>query len=923
MLHRSIAAGLRRLFRRRDVEHELNDEVEHYLEMATREYMRRGLSRVDAERAARVDFGGVDAAKEQVRGGGWEAVVDALWRDISYAARGLRRAPGFTIAASLTLALGIGVNTAMFSVVNGVMLRPLHFRDARQLMLIWTDDVRRGLHEEATAWSTVGDWRHMNHTLTAVAYYSAGRATLAGNGAGTRERTRRAFVSGNLFATLGVRPAIGRTISDEDERDGTPVAVISYSLWQRRFGADSVVGDKVVALEEAGKDGAGLFRVIGVMPADFQFPDRLTELWTPATTYWRFDRERVERFPDWARRWIAVARLRDDRSVDEVRTDFGAIARRLTTTYGMGPSDFPGFGVNVVPLLDSVAGRRLQSTLWILLGAVALVLGVACANVANLLLARGTARGHEFALRRALGASRGRLVRQLLVESLVLAAIGGVLGVAVAIGATRLVALTAATWLPRVDEIGVDSRVLLFAAVTSVVAGIWFGIAPALRLTGLETAETLHDGGRLAGSKGGRRTRGFLIVAECSLTIVLLVGAGLLLRSLERLRFVDPGFDAGHVLTMRIEFPPETAADRAGADEARARIREQMLNDLATRLADAPGVRNVGFIDDMFITGQGHASIAIPGRTLGATETGELDDGAVTFGFFGTLRVPLRAGRYLTRADALTKIRALWSPITDGQTLEEQARTRLAEPVVVNESFVRRFFPSDSPLGKRFCIDPLHKPYWYVIVGVIGDMHRQGLERQPIPEYFGPLVPSASGRSDLLVRTQGDPLAMAPLIRQVVTSALPNVLINTVATADRQLGDFSAERALQTWLLTSFAALALVLAGVGVYGVVHYAAAERTQEIGIRMALGAEPREVLQLLIAQGMRAPLIGIAIGIVAALAVTRAIAHLLFGTAATDPLTYALVTLTLTAVAACACFVPARRAASIDPIVALRRE
>jgi putative ABC transport system permease protein len=921
MWHRSVAVGLRRLFRRHEVEQELDEEVEQYLEMAAREYVRLGLPRAEAERAARIGFGGVEAAKEGVRGFGWEALIDTLLADVRYAMRGMHRAPGFTIAAVLTLALGIGVNTAMFSVVNGVLLGPLPYRDASRLVQIWTDDVRRGLHEERTASRTIEDWRDGNHTLEAIAYYSAGRATL--DNPGSRARTRRAFISGNFFSVLGVAPLAGRGVSDIDVRGAALVAVISYSLWQRRFGGDSSVVGQSFMLETDGKTGPESYRVIGVMPPRFRFPDPQTEIWTPATAYWRYARESGERFPSWARRWVAIARMRPGTSVSDVRADLRAIGQRLTMAYGTGPADFPGFAADIVPLRDSIIGQHVQTALWLLLGAVALVLCVACVNVANLVLARGAARRHEFALRHALGASRGRLLRQLLVETLLLSMIGGTLGVALAIAATRGLGLAAAARLPRADEVGVDARVLAFAALISIVSGILFGLVPALRVSALESRLVLQESRRTGATRGAMRGRELLIVTECALTIVLLAGAGLLLRSLERVRAVDAGFDPRHVLTMRVEFPPEPPTTLAGAEAVRARVREQTLNDLATRVGRVPGVEAVGFVDDMFISGAGNSSIAIPGRLSSPIVDGELNDGAVTPGFFSALHVPLRRGRFLNSEDARAKIRALWAPIVQGGDLAAQERSAIAEPVVVNESFARRYFPDESPIGRRFCVDPVHKTYWYEIVGVIGDMHRQGLEHEAIPEYFGPFIPSPLGRSDLLVRVQGDPLALAPVVRQLVLSTVPNALVSSVSTADRELGAFSAERRFQTSLLTSFAALALVLAGVGVYGVVHYTVAERTREIGIRMALGARAPEVLRLVVARGLRAPLAGIGIGIVGALAATRALTHLLFGTSSADPLTYVVVTVTLGAVAACACYLPARRAATTDPMIALRND
>jgi len=924
MAFRSIVSGVRRLLHKRAAEDELRDEVAHFIEMSAREHVRRGLSPAEAERLARIEFGGVESVKEQVRSAGWEGIVDAVWFDLRYAIRALRRSPSFTIVATLTLALGIGANTAMFSVVDAVMLRPLPYREAKRLALVFTDDRRRGLHEEPTASRTIGDWRQANRTLTDVAYFNRHRVTIGvGN---DRERSIRTLVSGNLFSVLGARPLLGRAISISDEREASEVAVISHSLWARRFGRDSSVVGTSFYVDDAGKGVAGLVRIVGVMPADFFFPDRQTELWMPSTTYWRFARESAERFPDWARRWTAVARLKPGVSLDAVRSDLASIGRRLALAYPSDRSDFPGFETNVEPVLDSVAGRNLQSALWLLLAAVSLVLLVACANAANLLLARGAARQHEFALRRALGAGRARLVRQLVVESLLLAGAGGALGIALAFLTTRMLRVTIASRLPRIDGVGVDVRVLAFAIAASLVSGIAFGIAPALRVTGVDPGEILKE--RRGGTgRRGHRMRGLLIVAECSLTVVLLAGAGLVLKSLDRLRSVDPGFDARNVLTMRVEFPSEdrlmAAPDRSDprGEQARAQAREQEMNDLIARIEQMPGIESAGFIDDMFIAGQGNTSIAIPGHAIDRGGVGELNDGAVTPSFFGALRVPLRRGRYLTRDDAAEKIRALWTPAVPGRTPGDQT-PETVESVVVNESFARRFFPNEDPIGKRFCIDPTGRPYWYAIVGVVADMHRQGLDRGAIPEYFGALIPQPSARSDLLVRTQGDPAVAAPTIRAMILSAFPGALVPSVSTAARQLGDSTAERALDAWLLSAFAGLALVLAAVGIYGVVHFAVAERTREIGIRIALGAAASDVMRMVVARGMRMPLLGLALGVAVALALTRLMTHLLFGTSPGDPLVYTAVTLTLAAVALTACYVPARRAAAIQPHDALRQ-
>ena len=926
-LWRTIASGLRSLFRKDDIARDLDDEVRHYIEMSARENVRAGMSRSEAERAARIAFGGVEDAKERVRTAGWESVIDTIGQDLRFAIRGLRRSPGFTIVALITLALGVGANAAMFSVVNAVMLRPLPFRDSNRLALIYTDDARRGLHTEPTAYRTITDWQASSRAFGEIAYFSTQRVASIGNDpARTRERTRSALVSSNLFSVLGAAPMLGRAISAADLENRDRVAVISYSYWQRRFGGDSSVIGKTTSVEDPSKGSTAPLTIVGVMPADFYFPDKQTELWSPATLYWRFSRERSERFPDWARRWTAVARLASGATLDNARNDLARIGRQLTVANPSTVSDFPGFATTVVPLLDHVAGPGLQSALWILLGAVGLVLLVACVNVANLLLARGATRQREFAVRRALGAQRSRLVRQLLAESLILSGTGGMLGIVLATLATRVVAVAASAYLPRADEIVTDARVLVFTLVTSVVSGIAFGLVPAVRVSATDPSETLKEGGRGIGSARLRRSRGVLVTVECALAIVLLAGAGLFLKSLNRLNSVDPGFDPRGVLTMRIELPsepPPSAEERLQTSQiapARATGREATMQTLIERVAALPGVESVGVMDDLFIVGQGNKSITVPGRS-DSVAAGELNEGYATTGYFSAMRVRLVRGRLLTRDDGAQKIRALWSPVPTQLSLAEKEMRAVPEPVVANESFVRRFFPNEDPLGKRFCIDPTNKTYWYIIVGVVADMHRSGLERRSIPEFYGPYLPSPNGRADLLVRAKGDPLQLAPSVRRAVVAAFPGVIVANVSTAEAQLGGFSAQRRLQTWVLTSFAGLALVLAAIGVYGLVHYAVSERTREIGVRVALGATASDVIELVIGEGMRLPVIGIVIGLAVSMILTRLIAHLLFDVGATDPATFVAVGLVLAVVAAAACYIPARRALGIDPMRALK--
>ena len=928
MTLRSLKAGLRSLFRRRDVERDLHDELAFYLEQATREQLRAGKTPAEAERAARVEMGSLVSAREQALSGHWEARVEALLKDARYGLRAIRRNPGFAAAAILTIALGTGANTAVFSVVNAVMLRPLPWLGSDRLALIWTDDARRGLHREATAYRTITDWQAASRTFEKIAYFSSQRiAMLPHDPGGDRGRARSALVSASLFDVLGIGPAQGRVISTADETGRAPVAVISHTFWQRWFGGTPDILGKTVVVDAGAKTGLATLTVIGVMPAGFYFPDRTTEIWTPATTYWRFDTESVERFPSWARRWTAVGRLAAGVSLAEARAEFADIGRQLAATHTSTVPDFPGFETTLVSVLDSITGRELQMALWMLLGAVCLVLLVACANVANLLLARGASRQPEFALRRALGAGRGRIVAQLLTESMLLSFAGGAVGTLLAWWGTRVIAGAASDFVPRIDEAAVDGRVLGFALLSAIVAGLVFGLGPAVQLAKSGAGDVLKDGMRGTARRQVRRSRDLLVIAECTLAFVLLTGAGLLLRSLGQLYSVEPGFDPTNVLTVRLEFPtepPPSPAEQSlgqALGPTRTRARVARANELVERIQSLPGVQSVGFSDDLFVAGQGNESITIPGRPADEMAVGELNSGSLTAGSFSALRVPLRRGRFLTDDDVEQKIVTMYSQIIKRGTLAEKEKLAPAEPVVVNEAFARRFFPNDDPVGRKFCIDPTGKTYWLVIVGVVGDMHRQGLERRVIPEFFSPWSPQPNGRADLLVRVARDPLGLSGPVRDVVKRTVPGSTVVSMSTADALLGDFTALRRLQTWLLTGFALLGLALAGIGVFALVHFAIAERTREIGIRVTLGATPASVMALVLAQGLRTPAIGIGIGLVAALGLTRVLSSQLFGITATDPITFAVAGLAFVSLAAAASWLAGRRALRIDPARALR--
>ena len=920
---RAIIIGLRRLLARHMVDEELDDEVRQYLEAATEAHRETGLSRAEAERIARIEFGGVENVKEQIRASGWDAAISTVAQDVRFAARTLRRNPAFTAVTLATIVLGLGANTAMFSVVRAVMLRPLPYARPEQLAMLWSEAPARELREGATAYRTVVDWREMSRSFTDLAIFGATSVTVSEE---PRERLSGAFVSADLFPLLGARPSLGRTIAAHDERDRVPSAVISHSLWQRRFAGDSGVLGKVLRFDENGKFGLPAVAIVGVMPESFAFPDRETQLWVPATLYWRWERESTERFQWWARRWNVVGRLASGVTVADAQRELTAVGARLNAEYPTNVPDFPGFTPRVVGLLDQVTGSEFRSTLWLLFGAVWFVLLIACANVANLLLARGTIRRHELATRRALGASRGRLVRQLIIECLMLSLVGGALGMAVALLATRWLGAAAALDLPRFDELRVDASVVMFGALASVATGLAFGVLPALSATRVSPSAVLKEDARSSGGRRRRRTSGSLVVAECSLAVVLLVGAGLLLRSLARLNAVDPGFQTASMLSLRLALPPYrplTTAEQASPRDPGPQLnteREVALTQLLERIDAAPGIDGAAFADDILIRGDADGSITIPGRP--DAPTGQLYTSAVSPGLLPLLGVPLRAGRNLTRADVATKIKALWGPAADRTlSLDQQSRVALAEPVVVNEAFVRRFFPGEDPVGKRFCIDPTSKVYWYEIVGVVGDMRRQSLERQPIPEYFQTSLGRAN--AELLVRTSVDPFGVVGSVRRLIGDAVPGTIVLDVTTVDQRMGALTARRRFQTSLLTIFASLALLLAAIGIYGIVHYSVAERWRELGIRVALGASPQIVLHDVMGRGMTLPVLGLGLGLVVAAAASRLMASLLFGIGRSDPVTLAGTVGILAAVAFIACYLPARRASRVDPIIALRAE
>jgi predicted permease len=805
--------------------------------------------------------------------------VTTLLQDLRYGMRMLLKSPSFTVVAALTLAVGIGANTAVFSLVDGVLLRPLPYKDSDRLVMLWTDDPRRDIHEEATSYPTFEDWKRQSNSFEDMAICSRGNPVTLTNSS-EPERIQAELVSANLFSLLGTAPALGRTFSSAEEQRRERVVVLSHRLWAHRFGSSpSVVGK---TLEINGESSL----VIGVMPVGFYFPSKDTQLWQPATLDSRWDRNRNNRFADW---WRVVGRLKSGVTLAQAQAEMNAIGDRLSRAYPTSDADFAGFGVNVVPLLVQVTGKHMRFALSVLFAAVVVVLLIACSNVANLLLARGAGREREFALRMALGAGRSRLLRQLLTESAALSVLAGLLGIALAsVGVRALVALSPRN-IPRLDEVGVDARVLAFTLGISLLTGILFGLVPAWKVSRSDPNEFLKEGGRggLAGVRS-RRTRGLLVVVELALAVVLLSAAGLLVRSFRAVATVDPGFRTERALTMSLLAPQSRTA--AG--------QEAFYREVIERVAALPGVEAVGAISDFFIQRNPDLTITVEAHSRLSDGKGKeqlIRDG-ISPDFFRAAGVALRKGRYFS----------------------DQDRHAV---VIVNETMARRFWAGEDPIGKRFKFGDVQGPgRWVSVVGVVADMRRQGLEKQAVSQIF---EPAWWPRMDLVVRTSSDPLKLASAIRSEIHSVDKMVPVFSLSTLEHQLLETGSQRRFQTSLVTLFSAIALALAAIGIYGLMQYSVAQRTREIGIRIALGARRPDVLAMVLRQGLTLALVGAILGLLGSVWVTPILRNLLYGVSPNDVLSLGGAPLVLVAVTLVACYFPARRATCVDPMVALRQE
>ena len=804
---------------------------------------------------------------------------DMLRQDVRQAIRLMRQRPGFTAAVMLTLGLGVGVNAAMFAIVNAVLLRPLPYREPSQLMAIWENDRLNAKPRYPVAPANFTEWKDEARAFEGMAAWLNQSATFK-----TGENTVRvplAVVTHDLFDLLGARPAIGEEFTAEHAVPGRHrVLVLSHAAWQRYFGGDPGVVGRDIDI-----GGGAPYRVLGVMPRGFGYP-------APETAVWRVMAFAPETMALRAVHFLSVVgRVRPGFTAAQAQADLDAIAARQARTH---PGTNDQRGVTLVPLRDQIVGD-VRAPLWVVAAAVFLVLLIGCANVANLMLVRAASRRRELAVRAALGADRFRLVRQLVVEGLVLAGAGGALGLALAVWLTRVLARVAAPYIPRIADAGVDAATLIVMAAVSVGAGIFFSIAPAVSASRTDVRDALQDGARQAGAgRAARRFRSAIVIGEIAVACTLVIGAGLVLRSFRQLMDVSPGFRPAGVLTADIELPETRYPDAAHINT--------FYDQLRTRIAAIGGVESVGFTNALPMSGGGPTTwLTIEHRPRPAGEPPEVNYRVASDDFFRAMGVPVVAGRAFSGADTPTSLLT----------------------VIVNRTLADRFFPGASPLGTRIRIGPNPKSPWRTIVGVVGDMHQMGPDVPPSPELYMPLVQDTFSDLSVVVRTAGDPLAIAGSLRAVVASLDPQLPVIEMQTLDAKVGERVASRRLLMVLLGGFAALALGLASIGIYGVMAYAVAQRTREIGVRMALGARRGDILRRVLGDGGRLAVAGLGLGIAVSLVATRALRGVLFGVTPTDPATYVAVAAGMLAVAILACYLPARRAAGVDPLSAIRAE
>src|SRR5262245_19006824 len=852
-----------------------------HLEMKAEENLAAGISPEEARYAAQRQFGNQTLLREASRDMWGFRSIETLFQDLRFGIRLFLKSPGLTAVLIGAIALGIGFNSALFSVVNTLLLSPLPFPDADRLTIAWTRSAKISSDRLGITPEEFADWRKQTQSFVGIAAQAYMLYNLSGTEEPERIPARR--VSTNFFSVLGIKPALGRDfLPEEDELKGGRVVILSQSVWRRRFNADPSLIGRTITLNDLP------YIVVGILPPEFRFPriyeeDFRPEIWTPV---------QVESLPDRGAPFLTVfARLKPSAALGTAQAELNSIERRLESAY---PQTLSGKSAHLVPLQEQVVGK-VRLSLLVLFGAVGIVLLIACANVSNLLMARATARRGEMALRLAIGASRLRLIRQLLTEGILLSVVGGALGLLIAFLAKPLLLSFSGESIPRADEVVIDTRVLLFTLSLSLIIGLVFSVLPAIHASGLNPNQFLKEGAKPGtAGKSGNRLRGLLIVIQVALALVLTIGAGLLTRSFLTLLSVNPGFEPKKVLTFELFLAPKKYGPAQSAG---------FYQQLTEKLDALPGVDAAGAINALPLGGGAFTwTFFIEGRQPTDEPLGRVDYRVVTPDFFRAIGVPLKRGRIFTEQD--------------GQE---------ATPVgIINEAMARRYWPDEDPIGKRFRMEaPINVSPWTTIVGVVGDVKHAGLDQGPAPAVYRPHQQNPRIDMTVVMRTQSEPLALANSARNQAHEMDRDLPVSNLREYTYFVSKSVAQRRFAMLLLTGFAALALLLALFGIYGVLSYSVNLRTQELAIRQALGAQARDLTALVVRQGMSLVLVGIGIGLGGALALTRLMKTLLFGVSATDPLTFTVIALLLMFVALMASWIPARRATKVDPMTALRSE
>jgi len=878
----SFSNWLRSLFRRNTAEQELGSELRFHIERQAEENLIAGMSPEEARRAALSEFGGVEQVKEECRDTYRTNYLENLAKDIRYGLRMLQKSPSFTFFAIAILALGIAANSSIFSIADNILVRPLPYRDSNRLVMVWEDASSYGFPKDTPAPGNFADWKSRNQVFEDMAAISG--ASLDLTGSGNPEDLLGKWATANLFSVLGVIPALGRDFRPEDDIPGAPrVVILSHGLWLRRFGGDPQIIGKEISLNYEN------YMVIGVMKRGMQFPDRETELWAPS----RFTTQQLTNHG--SHFLEVIARLKPGVSPKTANANLATVAAQLEKE---NPDSNTKVGAFAVPLREELAGD-IRPAILMLVGAVCFVLLIACANVANLLLSRAAGRRRELAMRLALGATRGRVIQQMLTESILLSLFAGAAGLLLSVWGTKFLATLIPVGLGPMTGSGVDSRVFSFTLAVSLATGILFGIIPASRVSQFQLTFSLKQGGGQSGvGSGGHRLRNALVISEVALAIVLLTGAALLIRSLQNLYHLDPGFRADHVLVMRTPLPRQKYASFA----PRTAFYDQVLQ----KVESLPGVVAAGYTTWIPLTNAGGAT--------GITIEGKPEPRP------GDVLIPN------TRIISRDYLSAMRMKLIEGRAIEPRDGAGALPVALINQTMAKNYWPGENPVGKQFKVGGYNKKSpWITVVGIVGDVHQAGLDIPARGEMYLPYQQQDFGYEPgyLAVRTTGDPMALAELVRQQIWTVDKEQPVAGVMPLEDLVDDNLASRKMQASLLSGFAALALLLVTLGIYAVLSFAVTQRTQEIGVRVALGAQPRDVLRMIFSLGFKLFLTGAAIGLAASLALSRALVHLLFGVSAYDPASFAAVTILLAAVALLACYIPARRAMRVDPLTALRYE